>query len=446
MLIKGKEETGLREAVESLDSITRVDSVVSNGPDINITCQKIKGQLVNWTIEQNGETKTIAYEKGRGFNDLFDAIKKCTEENDISEDITVLCYMGVSVRREGSKIKTWWAVINPAVPFEIINGKPDFEILPMELDDAEYRIAMESRMGFYNEFSKDFYPIRETAFSSIGKLLDSAASFRNIPDIPLGNALLVANRISTDMKGLKFIVRNGKDHFKPLMGVAGARFAYEPESVFFDRGIEQIGKMFGPHFVGDWSITDEASTANVFVSSTDGSERTKGSLGAYRDFPIYVRLQTSDIPGVSASVTAVAQIGSGYVIIQKNSAYHWDTFLKRGGVESLFTRKEGEKTISIKDDIDSFVDKIRFLKEHDITINDDVLKRVDSILKKVGMRRMSKMDAVDAEYGKTENGYDFLLRIINGTYHKFPLKKWNELAYRYSDLVESLVKAVASHA
>ena len=450
MLKQGTTQEGLFDALSELDACTRVDSVLTSGQDVTIQCQRVRGKFVNWTMFQNGEKKPVKYDKGLGYDTFFQALNDCVEEHTVETSISVMCYMGVGKKNNG-KVNTRWAIMNPTVPFEIIKGKPMFETIDLEFSDEEYAIVLESRMALYNEYTGEFYPIREVAFSSIGKLLDIAASFRNIPKIPLGQALLIASRFATDAKELKFICRNVKSKFKPLIGIAGSRFTYEKESGFFEEGIACIERMFGmSRFVGDWTITDEMSTANIYVSSDNGTEKGKKNpaLSEYSDFPVYIQIQTSDIPGVSASVTAIAKIGKGFVMIRRNSAYHWDAFVKRGGVESLFSRTEGrgKKSIevTIKQDIDEFVDIMRTIKERTIVPDDSVLQCADEIAAIVGMRRMNRKDNVGTLFDRLRqkepiNAYELYIEIINETFHALAPKQWNGLAAKYYELANKIM-------
>lgn len=448
----GSSREELMNTLEALDSVTGIDAVICSGQNVQIKCRKFNGKLCDWTLEYKGETKQIPFERGKGYSDLMDAISNFATEGSVNENIVVLCYSYMETARTwNGKLKTWWIVINPAIPFEIRDGMPEFPMLELELTDAEYRIAMESRMALYNELTEDIYPIREVAFSSIGKLLDSAASFKKMAKIPLGSALLLAERFSSDLKDLKFIHRNADGHVKPLIGIAGSRFAGDEQRDFFDSALNRAEEMFRNPILGDekqppntvatiydWKITDEVSTANAYLHNPDGSNM----FALYRgiDFAIYIRMQTSDIPGVSASVTAFAKIGKGDVLIRKNSAYHWDSFTKNGGAKSLFSRieKGSKKEISLKDDIDDFVNVINKLKNSNVSADEDILgsihKKVKEICSLIGKKR-AKAANIDAIVDEGGNAYEMLESIINGTFFNLPTKQAGELATKYNELV-----------
>lgn len=448
MIRQGKDKEELLHVLEELDSYTNIDNVLTHGQNVTIRCARHNGKLCNWSIEEELTTKEIVIDKNTGYDTFLEALEDNIQNTQINENISILCYSYAEAHRTyDGKIKTRWIVINPAIPFETDSqGMPVFPMLNLDLTDGEYKTCMQSKLALYDEFSENIYPIMEIAFSSIGKLLDSAASFKNMARIPLGSALLLAERFGNDLKKLQLIFRNAHGNIKPLIGIAGDRFARYEEKKFFEDAFKEIDSMFMMNSIGKWKITDELSTANVYVSSITEYKKGLPSFADYMDFPVFIRVQTSDIPGVSASVSAFAIIGGYTIFIHKNSAYRWQKF-KDATAKSLFYRKKArsKKDISLKEDIDAFVDKINRLKEHQVLYDENVTSKIEEIKKVIGKRLMAdKEDKVNAagQYGILYNGYQLLERILSATYITMPDKQANVLYGKYGELVSVLVENI----
>ena len=354
MLQTGKTEAELMQLIQKIDELTDIDSTISVGQPIVIhaTMCRVKerdddGKIMrdgngksimnchikNWTLQVKSsamkaqplvapnepirrpgpkkKTNKISKKDANSADSLMLTLEKIKQmDAPLNEEIVVLCLASTKEHRQyDGKIITNWIVVNPTIPFEMVDGMPEFPMLTLELTDAEYRLALESRLALYNEFTQDIYPIREVAFSSIGKLLDSAASFKNMATIPLGSALLLADRLAEPQKELKFIYRNANGKVKPLIGIAGSRFAEDSQYDFFRGGLDYIAENFGIYTIKSWEITDDVSTVNVYLNNYVRDNAR-----------VYLRLQTSDIPGTSASVTAFLELSDGQLYEMKGSA------------------------------------------------------------------------------------------------------------------------------
>ena len=487
MLQTGKSEKELMELVAKIDELTEIDSTISMGQPVviratmcgvpetdedgKVVCDEDgkpikKCQLKNWSLQVNSESispkshfeipiddtkrrgrkrkrEGASKDEANSYNALcrtLDSIRQM--ESPLNEEIVVLCLASSKEHRQyNGKIITNWIVINPTIPFEMVNGMPEFPTLTLEMTESEYHLAMESRMALYNEFTHDIYPIREVAFSSIGKLLDSAASFKNMATIPLGSALLLADRLAEPQKELKLIYRNAKSHVKPLIGIAGSRFAEDSQYDFFRGGLDYIARNFGMYTMKDWEITDDVSTVNVYLN-----QYTRDNA------KVYLRLQTSDIPGTSASVTAFLEIEeildnprpgpkrNGSALIQKNSAYHWDSFKEKGGVQGLFVRyekddKKRKNPISIKSEIEAFLAKYDGIDNINVVYNGKkLLEKKDEIVRLIGKKRAKSIEDTLVK-GNVYNAKVLFHELVKGTMNDLPSKQANELTKLYADLL-----------
>lgn len=511
MISFGKNEADLERELKKLDSVTGIDSINTKGYNLNVQvevtppekkgkakaassinlkfccsyekknadtedCIKDAGAdernlcdgeidpedftIKGWMLEKPenvtaGGLMSALIKKSRRDNKtaLYHALRDYVLEMKSNENIVVLCYAGCSREEKAQKIHTQWIVVNPAVPFEMKNGFPSFPMLEIMLTESEFELCMESRLALYNEYSDDVYPIRNVAFSSIGKLLDSAASFKNMADIPLGSALLLAEKLSSDMKSLKLIFRNMKGHIKPLIGIAGNRFAPYKEEDFFKTLIGKADEMFGPVGLDSWFIYEDMTVVNLELATTKNRKNHNEQMticacagdmmSAYAkhqdEFKILLRIQTSDIPGVSASVTAIAKFGQAEVQICRNSAYHWEAFL-RNGMDSLMEPVIKKKKHPISEDIYAFIKKIEKLQETDIKYNDKIHNAVKDIINLIGKRRIEDEKSVINSIfltGDSANGYELFVRILS-TYTELPSKQGNELMVKYGEAVDLL--------
>lgn len=487
MLQTGKTEKELMELVAKIDELTEIDSTIARGQSVVIQATMCgvaekdedgevvrdgdghpikKCELKDWTLQvkstsinsklhfetpfndtkRRGRPKksdTPSRKEFKSYNALVRTLNSIRQmDAPLNEEIVVLCLASSKEYKQyNGKIITNWIVINPTIPFEMVNGMPEFPTLTLELSDEEYHLAMESRMALYNEFTQDVYPIREVAFSSIGKLLDSAASFKNMATIPLGSALLLADRLAEPQKELKLIYRNAKGKVKPLIGIAGSRFAEDSQYDFFRDGLDYIANTFGPYEIRDWEITDDVSTVNVYLKCYEREHAQ-----------VYLRLQTSDIPGTSASVTAFLEteewtdkrkVGrriTASALIQKNSAYHWDSFKEKGGVQGLFVRyekddKKRKNPIAIKTEIEAFLAKYDATMDLKIVYDGKkLLDKQDEIVRLIGKKRAKSIEEtlVRGNIYKANILYHGLLRTTMCT---LPTKQANELTKLYADLL-----------
>lgn len=413
----GCDENSLFEVLKELDSTTNIDSVLNPGQHITVTGVRRNGHIKDWSIKADSKAykKSLPYAKGVGYTSLEAALSSLDKESDLNETINVLCYFKTDASRTwDNKIVSYWFNISPCIPFDIKDGQPDFQVIKFELKESDYKVMMESRLALYNEFTEDIYPIRTIAFSSIGKLMDCAASFKYMADVPLGSALLIAERLAS-VKNLKFIYRYRSEHIKPLVAIAGTRYVKYSQLDFFKQALDYVSRNYICH-IEKWSVSDELTTMNVV-------------LDGFGEYSIYIQIKTSDIPGTSMSVEAFARFGSGSVKIIKNSSYHWDCFEKNGGVDGLF---EGvfEAIKNFELDYEKLSNKTFYYDE----------TCIKDIVKVLGKKRAGRIDKIDS--GEYDAKTLFKL-VVNSTYCELPVKQAHELTKRYAELLEDMIYEVS---
>lgn len=410
----GIEEKELFEVLSDLDETTNVDSVLNTRQKVVITAERKNGHLSNWSLmeDMDGYSGSVPYTKGVGYRTLEAALSSIDKEESFNESINVLCYLSTEPAKSwDGKIVSKWFNVSPGVPFDIKDGKPDFQTITLELKESDYKVMMESRLALYNEFSGDIYPIRKMAFSSIGKLMDCAASFKYLAEIPLGSALLIAERLST-VRNLKFLYRYRSENVKPLIAIAGTRYVKYSQLDFFKKALDFVSSKTICH-IERWAVSDELTTINVVLDGTAG-------------YSIYLKIQTSDIPGTSISVSAYAKIGRGSLLLLKNSSYHWSSFEENGGVKTLFN--------GMFETIDEFKENYNELAEKEVDYDGSYMA---NILKILGKKRSSKVKPVESG---TYMADSLLRKIVDATYSELPVKQAGELAKCYSRFFKELLE------
>lgn len=419
-MLLGKNEESLFKVLKDLDTKTKIDLLNKPNQKIHLSAQRTKdGHLTNWIIMEDTTDFKSNKKKtnGKKYNSLIDALNNMDKELISNDEINVLAYCSTDLKRKNGLIVSKWFNISPCIPFELDNkGNPQFNYITLETNEDEYKILMESRLAFYNEFTYDVYPIRKMAFPSIGRLMDCVASFKYISDIPLGSALLIAEKL-TKMPKTRFIYRNRTSQIKPLIGVAGSHYVAYSQVEFFKDCFNYLASI-GIYTLKSWSVNDELSVVDVII---DDSER---------NYSIHFKIQTSDIPGTSLSVTAYAQFENAKVYIMKNNSYHGKAFEQRGGAKSLFDGME--------EAIEEFKEQYRLLSNNYLEFDESMIDEIEKI---IGKKNMAKVELPEQFI---VSGSDLFRQILKSTFFNLKEKQAYELTKYYRNLMCNLCDYIES--
>lgn len=310
---EGKSKTELLNKLEQLDSMTKIDSVIQSGT-YNLEFEKRHGRIKGWRILGDTDMYPASKprSKGRKLNTFSEAISEIEEEKAFctsNPSFNIICFAEMSpVRNWDGKVKTLWFKVNPFYPYELVNGQPKFETVELELEEDDLKMALETKIAFYEESEEVVYPIREAAMKSISRLLGLPLVFCKQAEHLLGAILVMAEVLSTKTD-LRILCRDNKHNVKPVIGVLSPRYTPCPQKKFISQCLDYLYEN-GIYDMSEWSISDELTKVEMVKMSNS------------IDFQTGVLIQTSDINGIAMSVTAFAKVGNSTMQLKTNSMSH----------------------------------------------------------------------------------------------------------------------------
>ena len=164
--------------------------------------------------------------------------------------------------------------------------------------------------------------------------------------------------------------------------------------------------------IGHWSVTDELTRVNIEISGYNALWHPE------------IELQVSDTVGNSMAVTAYIRMGRGKILLKRNTAYHWESFVKKGGVKTLF---EGvfEVISDFSNEYDKYGAELIYFKR----------EMISAYVKIIGKKRFMRTDIpVDGYY----NFHQILFTVINNTYYELNPRWALELSRENYNLFSNL--------
>lgn len=411
----GKNQEEFLKILTELDQSTNIDCILKTKQRFCVTGVRNNGKIQDWAVgislEKYNCSKPNA--KGKTFNSFLDALENMDEIVTWEPDCSVLCYCDTDLNRSwDGKIISYWYLLDSGVPYVVKDHQPVFKIIKLVLDESDYKVMMQTKIAFYSETTEDVYPILETAFPSVGKLLDSVMSFKGLDEHPLGSALLLADKLS-GMKDVRFLYRQRSENVKPIMCMMGRKYEYCPQIEFFQEALNEIAKN-AIYDISKWSISDELTTLEVIIQHPN----TEYQLGFL--------MKTSDLAGAALSIVAFAKIGRGYIELKKNKSYHSREYVKSGKAASLFD--------GLWDAFDYF-DSVYSELENRKCKYDEIFMR--PILLLLGKKRSKLVEPVEEGI---YNAKDLFKSIISRTAQPLPVKQAGVLRELYKQLMDHIYK------
>ena len=422
MYKNGTNKETLLSVLHSMDELTGMDRLVRSGQRFHIDAE-MRGGTLFWTMDADHSGYTsegINRKKGKGYSALVEALDKLNVSGEINEGIVVLALAGVSESKNfDGTVKTVWYVIDPcSVGMDDAKRKMDFKrsvamveypILQIPMTEAEYKCCT-SRLALYDEFEEVVYPIMECAYSSIGNLMDCESAFKYKSNVPIASATFLAERIAGST-GIRFLYRSRTDKVKPMISVVGTRYVLYSQHEFVKAACEIAQEHCVCH-VSNWTVSDELTKVSIVVDDANALYR-----------PV-IELRTSDTLGNSMSVSAYIRMGKGKILLRKNSAYHWITFEKRGGVRSLFD--------GIFEAIEDFENNFEGNAEQIISFDATSLNSFKRVL---GKKRFDTIKLPEnGEYAFA----DLVYQVVDGLYCELNVRWADELSKEYANFYNKL--------
>lgn len=400
MYKKGNDLNQLLKLLKSMSELTGLDRVIRTNQSFHIDAE-IRGRKLYWAVDADDyagfSSANIQSSKGKGFPSLSATLKGMNLEETVDEKMTVLALADVCEAKDyDSTIQTVWYAIDPCSmgidanhDLDVKSGFATLElpILQLSLTEAEYKCCG-SHLAFYDEFDGILYPIQECAFGSVGALLDCSCVFKYKSNTPIASATFLAERLA-GTNNIRFLYRKRTEKVRPLIGIVGRNYMLFSQHELVKDACEIIQKNAIGH-VDSWSVTDELTKVTFVIDGVNAIWHPE------------IELQLSDTTGNSMAATAYIRMGKGRILLKRNTAYHWESFKKQGGVASLFD--------GIFEAIREFGDTFEIVCYETVLFDNKALSPYKKIL---GKKRFARLDL--PESGKY-NFADLLYRIVDQTY------------------------------
>lgn len=387
----------LMEAVMA-SRVARKRLLDSQTVNVNI---KRKGDKLEWQLSDKMNVSVNGKKpyEGGSLTDLKNRIEYLFKEKTwgttpsvlclVEEKMTVVKYLVCDIENYNNFIKT---------------GHLKFKELPVTVSDYEKVRCLETRLALYD--GEIIYPITKTAANTMGQFLDAWASFKNISELPVGEALLLNEKLYS-VKQLDGIYENSSSKIKPLISICTTRYERISQPEYIETMLKLIGdeKLFYDSSDVRWRIEDNITVVDLPLS---------GITTYDLDYQPIIRLITSDIPGQAYKVKLLGKVGKGVVLIKENRA------------------TAGQSVSGLMDGIKDAMQEFNGRTERTVTVTDGLVKKLTVI---VGKKRVAKK--VDGEYvnilntyGKTVTLYEFM----EDTYRELPsTKQSDDLARLYGE-------------
>lgn len=374
ILCEGRTQEELMQVLQELDEATSMDLFIRNGDKVAIDCKKENGQLRDWKVHCFPSLKHTPLSIGSTYRGFLKKLDQMNEEEELfrNDECQILCYLSTQVN------KTWngliiskWFMIDPFIPYEIVNGEIKFQTKEVQMREEEFAVMSKTGLAFYNRKSGVYYPITESAFTSLGKLLESQMAFRRVDDHLLGTALILAEKISK-LTELRLICRSKKDRLKPVVSIAGRRYQLFSQKKFFEKITQNAAATLGLYKVNHWVIEDDKTSLMLEYSNS------------WEDFSFYLTFSTGDSNSTPfCAKLDVAYKGSIYTLLS-NTQKHENKFSIEDVPNLLFgveEKMEEYRALHIR------------LSNQVCSFNEEWLNDIHTLLGKKRVRNLPKIES-----------------------------------------------------
>ena len=394
--------------LSSLDELTSVDSIVSNGQKINLTIQQNRrGRGITWTATEGPKDVAIStYKWGVNHKGFIDAIKNIDLEENI-EYPDVLCL------KETQNAKTWdgkivakFFQIDPFAPYQITDNGIEIPEYVTELTQEEYNQILETKLALFT-MDEVIYPIRESAIRSLGQKLDSELALKKLQDVPVSAAITIAENLMDDKKnGLTVVARKRTDRVHPIIGFVNPRWKKESQYDFFNNVFNYMASK-GMYEITSWSISDECTTCTL-------------NPKLLTIFKPEIIITISDKAGCATSCTANASIGEANIEIKSNKIRH------------------SQEKVDIYELFDGIYESIyQYDKKLSKSIQYSMVpKDFKNITAALGKKRTKAHPFLQKKHEGEALAYNLLRNIIDNSYESLPIKQAGELAKAYASILD----------
>lgn len=391
------------ELVRDMDENVSSQAFSTKGNTLHVTLtQREDGVDIDLTEASAGKKKIL--HKGMKESTFRQKLDEFMKEQAADDCLSVACLVGEEKQKGGLYRLKYFLV--PILGYDIQENGVNFESIERDVTSEEYQIAKETSMAFYHEVTGVLYPIQKSALHSIGRYMDAVASYKVAAEIPLGNALLLAERMADDPKKIKLAFMDYDSLFKPVISVGAEKTAMGSFTSMVEEFFDQMAQI-GVYQVSAWDITVERVSITVRFLMEDYS----------------VTFFTSNMPGESNRIRVTQDIAGKSVVFAEGSAYSTTNFSVKDLVNK--TMLEYEKSV------EHFQKLLADQDVKDFRLTPEEETRMVNCL---GQRRFN---ALNLQY--RGNAFDAITALVADTYTELPPKQQKQRDETYMDIIRRLV-------
>lgn len=426
MVKNGNSLSDLLSTLQKMDELVCIDRVVKSGQKIHIDAE-VQQKKLKWTMEADfGQYSVSGSEKktGSGFTAFVEALSEMDREVPVDEKLIVLSLVDTrQARNFDGTIHTVWCGIDPCdigmdTEAQVIDEENGYAYMKyplheLDLTESEYSCCSE-KLALYDEFSGILYPIQPCARTSVNVLLDCACVFKYRSN-PVVAGSFLAERLAGS-RYIRLLCRVRTARVYPLISIVGRNYLIISQMDFIRTVCGKIQEHAIGH-VGRWSVTDSLTCMTYMIDGMNTLWHPE------------IDIQIADAVGNGISVGAYIKMGHGRILLKRNSAYHTESFAKKG-LDTLF------------DGI--FEEIMRFRNIFNAVSNKTVVFDRSMLLSRkkfLGKKRWKKMEAELPKSGHY-NLAEILYKVVDNTPGDLNMRYTQDTASQnkvfFYDLVHSL--------
>ena len=426
MVKSGNSLSDLISTLKAMDELVCIDRVVKSGQKIHIDAEVHRKQL-KWSMEADFEQYSVSgtdKKKGSGFTAFVETLKKMDREVPVDEKLIVLALVDTrQARNYDGTIHTVWCSIDPCdigmdADAQVIDEENGYAYMKyplhkLDLTESEYSCCSE-KLALYDEFSNILYPIQPCARTSVSALLDCACVLKYRSN-PVVAGSFLAERLGRS-KYIRLLCRKRTDRVYPLISVVGKNYMIVSQVDFIREVCRRIQEYAIGH-VSRWSVTDALTYMTYMIDGMNALWHPE------------IDIQIADATGNSIAVSAYIKLGHGRILLKRNSAYHTESFVRKG-LDPLFD--------GIFEEIDRFRNIFGSVSNRSVIFDRSMLL---SRKKSFGKKRWKKMEAELPKSGRY-NLAEILYKVVDNTPGDLNMRYTQEIARQNKDLFYDLVHSL----
>lgn len=407
-IMSGRSLEDLVFELKQMDQSTMYDRITADNTQIVVHIGNI-GSEPYWSMSTTGNLSGLVIQKrGYGADSLYEAGKSLFEGPSsffFTSRYRILAYCDYNIVESDSngKLYTRWFVIKPQEPAAIdLNGEMCIPTEYLSFTPEELDLLLETGLVIHDIGNDVFYPIKESAIPSLGRIFDCSMISAGCP---LGTAILLAEKmLSFD---IKFAHYSRGERIRPVYAVLHRNNKTPERESYVEKVLSAVKGVYGKDYMlGSWEITNEDVRLEICLA------------GNGEGFDLVI----PETAGTSIKCHAFVRIAGCKAYVKTSSLNQ-----KRGEMcASLF---EGAY-----DRFERFHKDLESLRGKQPEDKSSYIRRLKPI---IGKKRYKELVS-RMEGDQSGSMYEFLLKLVRESYTEFNTDKWNvALRQEYGDMVLS---------